>query len=53
MEGGGKMTYVCPQVKNTDMTEEDAREDSIALVQRRTNRLHWNSAMRRRYYQHG
>ena len=48
MERGGKMTYVSPT-----MTEEDAREDSIALVQRRTNRLHWNSAMRRRYYQHG
>ena len=53
MERGGKMTYVCPQVKTQTMTEEDAREDSIALVQRRTNRLHWNSAMRRRYYQHG
>jgi hypothetical protein len=41
MERGGKMTYVCPQVKTQTMTEEDARE------------LHWNSAMRRRYYQHG
>ena len=44
----GRCTFVCPR-ENTDKTEEDVREDSIALVQRRTNRLHWNSAMRRRY----
>jgi hypothetical protein len=31
---------------------EDVHKDLIALDQQRTNRLHWNSAMRRRYYQH-